>query len=135
MADPWAQTILSNPATVARMIRGKKGGAEIKASPPLSRPIIVASSAPCASQNSNPAKSASSRTTCQTKDLLHTITRSFSSKEIHSTETKNGSRRLKKKLVSLLKFMDPEQDTLIARKMGRKSSQLLPHSNLDPFGG
>ena len=94
--------------------------------PALSHPITGASSAPRASQNSNPAKSVSSRTTCQTEDLLPTVTRSFSSKEIHSTETKNGSRRPKKKLVSLFRSMDPEQDILIARKMGQKSSQLLP---------
>ena len=53
----------------------------------------------------------------------------------HSTDTKNGSRRLKKKLMPSLKIIDPEQDTLVARKTGRKNSQLLPHSNLDPFGG
>ena len=34
MADSWAQTILSNPATVARAIRGEKGGMEIEAALP-----------------------------------------------------------------------------------------------------
>ena len=31
VADSWAQVILSNPATVARAVRGEKGGAEIEA--------------------------------------------------------------------------------------------------------
>ena len=31
VADSWAQAIRSNPAIVARAIRGEKGGAEIEA--------------------------------------------------------------------------------------------------------
>jgi len=31
VADPWAQMILSNPATAVRVVRGEKGGAGIEA--------------------------------------------------------------------------------------------------------
>ena len=108
--------------------RGNRGGLA------LSSPITAASSAPRASQNSNPARSADSRTTCQTEDLLHISTRTSSSKS-SLDKTGNGSRRLKKKLVSPPRFVDPKQDTPEARKMSRKYFQLLLHSNPDPFGG
>ena len=107
---------------------GDRGGSA------LSHPITVASLVPRASQNSNPAKSADSRTTCQTEDILCIIIRN-SSVKVHSTKTKNGPWRLKSKLVLSPQFIDPEQDILIARRMSRKCSQLLPHSNPDPFGG
>ena len=60
--------------------RGDRGGSA------LSHPITAAFPVPRASQNSNPTKSAGSRTTCQTEDPLHIVTRSFSSKETHSTK-------------------------------------------------
>ena len=37
VTDLWAQAILSNPATVARAVRGEKGGAGIEA--PLPNPL------------------------------------------------------------------------------------------------
>ena len=55
---------------------------------------------PRASQNSNPARSASSRTTCQTEDFFLCQHSRLSDKS-SLDETKNGSRRLKKKLESL----------------------------------
>ena len=130
----WARTILSNPATVARAICGEKGGTEIEASLPYPVRLLRPRPVPRAFQSSNPAESASCRTTRQIEDPLCFDTRSSPSEKLHSTDIKNGSRRLKKKLMPSPKN-SLVQDTLIARKMGRKNSQLLPHSNLDPFGG
>ena len=135
MADPWAQAILSNPATVARVIRGEKGGVEIEAFLPY--PIRVPRPPP-------PRALPEIRIPLNPRTTEQLVRREISSalsfgdlqvQKIHSTDTKNGSRCLKKKLVPSPKFIDPEQDILIARKMSWKSSQLLPHSNLDPFGG
>ena len=127
--------ILSNPATVARAIHGEKGGTEIEAFLPY--PIRVPRPPPPRVLPEiqiplNP------RTTEQLVRLEISSDPSLGNLQVqksHSTDTKNGSRRLKKKLVPSPKVTDPEQDILIARKMGRKSSELLPHSNLDPFGG
>ena len=62
----------------------------------LSHPSTAVRPASRASQNSDPAKSANSRSICQTISFLRSVARKFTKvQKVHSTEDKNGSRRLK----------------------------------------
>ena len=135
MADLWVQKIQSNPATVTREVHGEKGGAVIEAALPY--PIRLLRPPPSRTLpkiriplNLQAAEQLVRRKICSTPSLG-----AFQVKKLTRQKTKNGSRRLKRKLLSSLRFIDPKQDMLMARKMSRRSSQLLPHSNLDPFGG
>ena len=84
VTDGWARAILSNPATVVCSVRGEKGGAEIEASLPNPSRLLRPPPSRALPEISNPARTGSSRATCQTKDYFHTNTRSFSAK-VHST--------------------------------------------------
>ena len=62
----------------------------------LSHPIFVVLPASRTSQILDPAKSANCRSICQTISFLRSVARKFTKvQKVHSTEDKNGSRRLK----------------------------------------
>ena len=98
VTDCWARAILSNPATVARSVHGKRGDVVIEA--PLPNPSRLLRPPPSRALPKilNPARSGSSRAARQDKDFFHINTRSLAAK--FTRQTKNGSRRLKKKLKS-----------------------------------
>ena len=59
----------------------------------LSHPSTAVRPVSCASQNSDPTKSANGRSICQTIDFLRSVARKFTKvQKVHSTEDKNGSR-------------------------------------------
>ena len=114
VANAWVQAILSNPTTVARDVRGEKGGAGIEAAPLY--PIRLLRPPPSRAlpkiripRNPRAAEQLVRRKISSTLSLG-----AFQVKKLTRQKTKNGSRRLKRKLLSSLRFIDPKQDMLMA---------------------
>ena len=98
------------------MIRGEKGGVKIEAFLPYPIRVLRPPSPRALPEIQIPLNP---RTAEQLVRLEISSDLSLGDLQVHkshSTNTKNGSRRLKKKLVPSPKFIDPEQGILIAQK-------------------
>ena len=130
MNDKWAQAIQYIPKqsrvrdTWRKRRRGNRGVYALSHSSAMVRP------APRASRNSDPTKSANTRSICQTRNFLRSITWKLLSSKVHSTREKNGSRRLKEKLLLSTKRLLVQDDTCPEHKS--RSEILSTPSSLKP---
>ena len=131
MNDKWAQVIQSHPATVSRTrYVAKKVARESRRLCPIQSERRGPPRFARFPQNSDPTKSANSRSICQTRDFLRSVAQRLLSSKVHSTKEKNGSRRLKEKLLISTKRSLVQDGTCPEHKS--RSEILSTPSSLEP---
>ena len=130
VADWWTRAILSNPKLVARGIHGEKGGTGIEAS--LSYPIRVPRPSPLRAlpKIRIPLNPLTAGKLVRRKISCDPSLGNLQVHKVHSTDIKNGSRRLNESRHPHLKVIDPEQNTFTAPES--RSERLTTPSSLKP---
>ena len=132
VADAWARAILPNPATVARRVRGKKGGVEIEAPLSIHSADCGALHLACFPKISNQTRSGIRRNqSCE----IFRIKVALDKCQYKSTrQLLNRSRRLKRSR-SFSMDLELSMNACEAQESRQGQPQLSFHTDLNPFGG